>query len=123
MKVKYVERVPKINILPLAVNRDARQVLDLFCTKSKAWAYEQEWRCIHKVAGTLFCYPPEVPKGVYFGSAMSRESIEIICLILEGQNPDVELWLGKRSRGEFKMEFSPTSYTPHIDAKRLGLVQ
>jgi hypothetical protein len=121
-RVIYAERIPKINIVPLVVDRDWTQIMELFCTKSIDWEYEREWRYIHTVAGTLFTYKPEALKAIYCGPEIDQDSIETICLILRGQNPDVELYLGRRSNKEFKAEFDPTTYTSQIVAKERGLI-
>jgi hypothetical protein len=115
--------MPRIGIHQMIVQRDADELLTtLWCTKSRAWAYEQEWRGLHQQAGTLFCYGPLALKAVYFGPDITRYALEVVCLVLHGQNPDVELWLGERSKREFKVEFRRTEYTPYHEAKRRGLV-
>lgn len=122
-KVSYVEKMPQIEVRPI-VEGDATQVFEsLFCTKSRSWAYEREWRCMHAEANKLYTYRPEALKAVYFGPRVDPADMEIVCLILAGQNPGVELWVAKRSETEFKVEFEKKTYTPHIVAKRLGLVQ
>jgi hypothetical protein len=91
----------------------------LFCTKSDAWAYEKEWRAIHVEAGTEYCYPAEALTGVYFGPEIDFTSMEIIALILGGQNPNVALWKGTRRVDVFKVAFEKMTYTPHIVAKHM----
>jgi hypothetical protein len=54
---------------------------------------------------------------------MDRESLEIICLIINGQNPNVRFWEGKRSKIEFKVDFNEFTYTSFLKAKELGLVK
>jgi len=112
--VKYVERIPKIDLLPLAVERNAEQIVDLYCTKSRAWEYEKEWRAIHKVAGTLFRYPPLALKAVYFGPRINQDDREKVCRALGGANRSVEYWQGKRSEEEFRIEFERYTYIPSI---------
>jgi len=75
-------------------------------SKARSWAYEREWRCFHAEASTLFTYPAEALKAVYFGPNVDRFALDIVCIILAGQNPDVELWVGKRSESEFKVSNS-----------------
>lgn len=120
--VKYVKQMPEIRLPSIISLDDCDQFIDLYCTKSESWAYEREWRGIHRVAGTVFTYPPEALKAIYFGPSIDRQALEIICLILAGQNPDVELWRGSRSATDFEVDFEPITYTPHIEAKRHGLV-
>lgn len=97
--------MPQINIADHIQDIHTDDVMDLFSTKSPSWAYEREWRCFHDKAGTLFTYPPECLTGIYFGPQISQGSLEIIFLILQGQNPHVKFWKGSRSRDEFKVEF------------------
>ncbi len=120
-KVQYVDQEPRISVVPIVVDHDVTQLLDLFCTKSRAWAYEREWRCIHNEVGTPYSYEAKALKAIYFGPEIDRQSLEILCLILKGQNPDVELWQGRRRRG-FKVEFERIfGYTSHAEAKGLGI--
>lgn len=122
-KVQYVKAPPIIELAPLLkTHTDFDFISTLFCTKSEAWSYEKEWRALHAVAGTKFVYPANLLTGVYFGPDIDRESLEIICLILRGQNESVKLWRGSRSTTEFKVLFEEFEYTPHIEAKKNGLV-
>ena len=119
--VRYVKTLPTIELVPL-LQGGIDLVLELFCTKSEAWSYEMEWRAIHAIAGTKYVYPAESLTGVYFGPDIDRESLEIACLILRGQNEGVKFWRGTRSTSEFKVLFEEFTYTPHIEAKQNGLV-
>lgn len=119
-KVKYVDEMPKLNALSVFADGERGEVLDLFCTKSTAWRYEREWRCIHSEAGTAYTYPAEALTGVYFGPNIGRDVLEIICLVLKGQNPDVRFWQGERSATTFKVKFQEFSYAPYLDAKNMG---
>jgi hypothetical protein len=122
-RVKYVENVPQIDIVDFTLNKKHNKLLDdLFCTKSISWKYEKEWRAIHSEAGTLFGYEAEALKAIYFGPDIDRQALEIICLIIKGQNPDVQFFEGRRSEKKFKVEFRNCTYTSYIDAKRKGLV-
>ena len=96
-------------------------VFELFCTKSDSWCYEREWRAIHKEAGTQYVYPPEALTGVYFGPDIDNESLEIVCLILAGQNERVRFYRGSRSNTEFRVLFKPFTYTSYLQAERMGL--
>lgn len=120
-KVIYVEDIPKLNVLSVYGKGRRSDVLKQFCTKSKSWEYEREWRCIHNDAGTAYTYPVEALTGVYFGPNINPEMIEIICLILQGQNKHVRFWKGERSETTFKVEFKEFFYTTYLQAKKLGL--
>lgn len=120
-KVKYSARMPAFDLEPMLCSKDFDQVLDLFCTKSIDWQYEREWRCIHNEVGTAYTYETEALTGVYFGPEAAFSSIEIIALILAGQNTQVKFWRGQRSKSDFTVDFEQVTYTPHLEAKRLGL--
>lgn len=120
--VQYETAFPPLSVAKVIMDRRYNYIQRLFCTKSAAWAYEREWRAIHKTAGTEFVYESRSLKGVYFGPDISRQSLEIICLILGGQNDTVKFWQGHRSSTEFRVLFEPFTYTPHLEAKRKGLL-
>lgn len=121
-KVAYAAKMPKLDLTEILLKNNLDKIIDdLFCTKAESWDYEKEWRCIHNVAGTMFGYDAAALTGVYFGPDIDIESLEIICLILAGQNPNVTLWRGKRSAEEFKVEFERFTYISYIDAKRRAL--
>ncbi|MBT7304445.1 MAG: DUF2971 domain-containing protein [Victivallales bacterium] len=111
-RVKYVDVMPKIDLVELIADGNPDQVVDLFCTKSKAWEYEQEWRAIHTTAGTVYTYDPKALKAIYFGTECALQDIDLICCIMHAQNPEVELYTGSRSNAEFRVEFSPAIYRP-----------
>lgn len=121
MRVKYSADMPAFDLVPMLCDQNFDQILELFCTKAIDWQYEREWRAIHKEAGTAYTYPAEALTGVYFGPEATFTSFEIIALILAGQNEQVKLWKGLRSRSDFTVEFELVTYTSHIEAKRLGL--
>tara|TARA_R110001592_G_C12706756_1_gene707370 strand:- start:236 stop:505 length:270 start_codon:yes stop_codon:yes gene_type:complete len=87
-----------------------------------SWSYEKEWRCIHHVAGTRWTYEANALTGVYFGPEIDPEALEIICLVLQGQNENVKFWKGERSAETFSVEFKKVEYTSYLDAKRRGII-
>jgi len=117
-KVTYSEKLPTINCSNLDGDESSKEILKLFCTKSLDWIYEKEWRAIHSDVNTVYCYPPESLTGVYFGPNMDREHMEIICLVLQGQNPNVKFHRGERSQDEFKVIFNEFSYEPYIKSSQ-----
>ncbi|HCU84653.1 DUF2971 domain-containing protein [Methylophilus sp. UBA6697] len=127
-RVSYHERIPETSITPFLTDTnhdndtDLDLVADFFCIKPSSWSYEQEWRIIHQQKNTLYHYEANALTGVYFGPEISQEALEIICLILRGQNQSVKFWQGKRSGKEFKVEFKEFNYISHLEAKGLGLL-
>ena len=104
--VVYVKTMPRIDIRRVSVDRDAKEVVEsLLCTKSSSWGYEREWRCLHKEAGTLYHYPAEALKGVYFGPRVERAGLDSVRRVLADHYPDAELYIGRRILTEFKVKF------------------
>ena len=116
-KVSYSKKMPHIDVATLVLKEDFEAIMDLFSTKSTSWAYEREWRVLHAEAGTPYHYPAECLTGIYFGPEISSEALEIICLVLQGQNPHVKFWKGLRSKTEFKVQFEEFAYTPYLKAR------
>ena len=121
-QVDYVDEIPEIDLKPIWINQDAKSAMKLFHTKSNSWKYEKEWRIIVDKAGTLFTYKPDALKSVYFGPDIDNQSLEIVCLILVGQNQNVKFWKGKRSQEKFEVLFEEFKYTSHSEAKSKGLL-
>lgn len=124
-QVKYFKEMPKVDLVSLLCNEeDSEKVLDdLWCTKAFDWRYEKEWRCIHKNSGTIYNYTAEALSGLYIGPDASFSSLEILSLIVMNQNPQVKIWQGQRSKSDFSVVFQEVTYTPHLEAKRRGLLQ
>lgn len=121
-QVQYHKKIPEASILPFLVGDKPDRAIDFFCIKPQSWAYEKEWRIFHQNAGTRYHYEANSLTGIYFGPEISEEALEIICLILRGQNSSVKFWRGVRSKTEFKVEFEEFNYINHLEAKRLGLL-
>jgi Protein of unknown function (DUF2971) len=118
--VSYCGRIPQVSVIPYLIEGAHDPVDDLFCMKSASWAYEREWRVFHKQLGTLYHYDAGALTGVYFGPEASDEAVEIVALILRGQNPGVRLHKGERSRAEYKVSFSEFKYFTYLEAKNMG---
>ena len=103
--VKCVDRIPTINLEGLYIRREPEQIIDLYCTKSRVWEYEREWRSIHMQAGTLFQYPLEALKAVYLGPNIDPDAQKKVLLAVASEKPGAERWQGRKSEVEFKIEF------------------
>jgi len=119
--VRYLQSLPTLNVSEILLGQDLEQAWQLFCTKSESWSYEREWRAIHEVTGTKYIYPPQALTAVYFGPDIDNESLEIVCLVLAGQNETVRYYKGERSKTEFRVEFKEFTYTSYLHAKKQGL--
>lgn len=124
IEVNYSDKIPVVPLSsgPLFENGRDGLIRMLYCTKSKDWAYEREWRAIHQEKEKLFHYQAASLTGVYFGPESMGVSQEIICLILQGQNENVSFYRGRRSETEFKVVFERFTYTPHLVVKKAGLI-
>jgi hypothetical protein len=120
-KVKYINDFPKLNAEEMIIDINCVPVLELLHTKAKPWEYENEWRCIHAESPIAFTYPQESLVGVYFGSEMNLPSIEIICLILQGQNSNIRFWRGNKCNDKFDIEFKEFFYTSYLKSKEYGV--
>lgn len=116
-RVRYANEPPKLNFRRL-FSVDQLYFLDaLFCTKSTHWKYEKEWRIFSGDANKAEKYPTSSLTGIYFGPEVSDIYVEIVCLILQSQNPRIKTYKGYRSRDAYKVEFSEFSYIPKIASK------
>ena len=114
LPIEYVEEPPLLDYVKMVVSEDKYLLKKILCIKSSDWAYEKEWRCFHNQVNVAYCYPKDALTGVYFGSEIDKELLEIICLILQGQNPNVKFYQGTKSRNSFNVVFEEVNYTPHI---------
>ena len=120
-KVNYLETMPVINSSLLFSEKSYDELVHLYHTKSLDWSYEREWRCIHSEAKTLFHYGADNLTGIYFGPEISDSMLEIVCLILQGQNEHVKFWRGSRSQTHFRVEYRQIEYKSYLQSKREGL--
>jgi hypothetical protein len=120
-KVRYSKKMPAFDPIPLLNTiPDTDNFMSIFSSKSPSWKYEKEWRIFHAKVGTSYCYPDQALTGVYFGPEISTAALEIICLILQGQNATVKFWRGTRSKKEFKVDFEQFNYLSYLQAKKSG---
>lgn len=120
-KVTYADSIPTIGLGSLLCDEEYDRITDLYRTKSTHWQYEAEWRVIHEKAGTNWVYETKSLLGVYFGPNTPTDILEIVCLILRGQNDSVRLYKGTRSETDFKVEFRGINYISHLEALYAGL--
>jgi hypothetical protein len=115
-KVKYSAAMPIFDPLPvLKGDLEDSDFMSIFSTKSLSWIYEKEWRMLHSEGNKFYHYPPEALTGVYFGPEISEAALEIICLIIQGQNKKTLFWKGTRNSKDFKVDFDQFYYTSIID--------
>jgi len=118
-KVIYSAEMPTFDPIPVLKKQfEKSDFMSIFSTKSKSWIYEKEWRLLHAECNKFFAYPAEALTGVYFGPNISEAALQIICLILQGQNDSVKFWKGIRNPRSFKVDFEQFYYTSFIAAKK-----
>jgi hypothetical protein len=122
-KVTYQDTFPAISVSDfLLMGAEKADFIDkLYCTKSPAWAYEREWRGIHRDRDTAFGYEEKGLRAVYFGPETPDTDVEIICLILRGQNESVQFYRGQRANDGYGVGFTKFDYTNFVEARRRGL--
>jgi len=120
-KVTYADSIPVVNLGAILCDHEYERIADLYRTKSNHWQYEAEWRVIHETVGTNWVYEAKSLLGVYFGPNAPDDLLEIVCLILGGQNDSVRFYKGTRSETDFKVEFRQINYISHLEALRAGL--
>ncbi len=114
LEVFYKESFPKMKTVRLLLDEKYKPFENTIQTKYTQWEYEKEWRILHKESRMSYTYPKDSLTGVYLGSAMEFPHIEIIALILQGQNDNIQLYKGKRSEDKFSIKFEPVKYVPHL---------
>jgi hypothetical protein len=108
--IRYTDAIPEMNIVEQLLG-GTEQVLSGLLTKAACWAYEREWRAIHKTADTEYCYGIEALTGVYLGAALSEAELDLIAHVLHGT--PVRLYRLTRSESSFALEIHPVTYTPY----------
>ncbi len=115
MPVKYRQEFPEMEITKILWDKNPEITFEPLLTKFVDWSHEKEYRVFHQESGVAFGYPSESLTGIYFGPEIKFEHIEIIALILRGQNPSVKLYQGHRSKEKFKIDFEEVFYTSYLE--------
>lgn len=118
MKVEYKKDFPYVDpMVYLKQEKNLNVFFEPILTKHQDWEYEQEWRIFHKEANKLFGYSVGSLNAVYFGCNVDPVNIEIIALILQGQNEDVKFYQAKKSKNNYSLVFENFQYIPHKNLK------
>jgi len=120
-KVNYVKSIPKVDLSELLINQDKKSgfVEKFLGTKFVNWSHEKEWRAFHLEKNKEYILKPNALSGVYFGTKMNFTDLEIICLIVKGQNPNVKFYRMKKVEGEFKVIPEEINYLSFQEAKNI----
>ncbi len=122
IKVEYSKNIPHVNPAEMILRSDVKQIIKMVVTKFESWSYEKEWRSIHNEGNILFGYPAESITGIYFGSKVDYAHLEIIALIIQGQNPNVKLYQGTMLEQQYGVNFTEVTYTPYVKANEQKMV-
>lgn len=125
--VRYTDDRPIFNLASLLQERDQTledddEIYKIWGIKASTWSYEKEWRAIHVEGNILFSYPQKALTGIYFGPNIDDRMVEIICLIVQGNNQHTKFYRGELSTKKFEIHFKEFSYTPYIVAKEKGML-
>jgi len=102
-KVKYDKIVPSTNF----ANFEIKDIIDLFCTKSEDWAYEEEVRQIFDVKSQYVEYPG-VLKEIIFGCRTTESDINLITKLLSGKN--IEFHFCEKQDGQYSLMIGSGMY-------------
>ncbi|WP_228090410.1 DUF2971 domain-containing protein, partial [Vibrio parahaemolyticus] len=116
-KVNYVANPQQVDYVAMMLGGGDYFLDSFLCTKSSHWSYEKEWRLFHHEINKVYHYPSDSLTAVYFGSEIDREFLEIICLIIQGQNPNVKFYQGIRSNDQFSLTFDEVTYKSYVAAQ------
>ncbi len=120
IKVDYKEDYQTWNPFTIMMNKNEEEQLREFRKplrhKFESWRYEKEWRIFHEEPQVLYGYKVKALTAVYFGLAIDYADLEIICLILLGQNPDIKFYKAIRDKKPYKVNFeNDFKYIPYKD--------
>ena len=118
-KVDYSDQMPRFDPAQILLLKEVPNIEKLYSTKSESWSYEREWRVIHQDSGVKYFYPGEILTGIYFGPRVDNAALEMICTIIQGQNPNVRFWKGERVEGKFELYFREFQYTNAVEAGKM----
>ena len=105
-KVTYTTEILDNDAYKVLVDGTNRPYMDLFSRKAKNWEHEKEWRMFALKEGKLK-YEAEALKRVDLGTEVSKYTKDFVRAVVQEIYPKTELWQGRRSKKEYKVEFDP----------------
>lgn len=112
--VTYYAECPSLSAAHVMFPKKADIFATAMCSKPPDWAYEQEWRLIHEVAGTEYCYGTNALTAIYFGSRIDFVHTELLALVLRGSR--TRLFRTYLTDSDYGLAIEPIEYTPHPEA-------
>lgn len=103
-EVIYKSEIPDINSDVLFNEvEDDESIKKLLSLKSIDWKHEEELRIFHQESNKNYLYPTRSLIAIYFGIRTNQSDIEIICSIINGQNPRVKYYRMKKQDVTFEI--------------------
>ena len=106
-RVNYATAFPLPKLIDILKRKDAQHEMmhTVYCTKSIDWSYEKEWRAVNEVARISRKFDSSSLKAIYLGPKATTETYEKVNSLVTDSFPNAELWKGRRSPTEFRVEF------------------
>lgn len=105
-KVTYTTEILDNAAYKMLTDSTNRQYMDFFSRKAKDWGYEKEWRMFAAEEGKLK-YEAKALTCVCLGTEVSKYTKDFVRAVVQEIYPKTELWQGRRSKKEYKVEFDP----------------
>ncbi|GBD90673.1 hypothetical protein BMS3Abin04_01390 [bacterium BMS3Abin04] len=101
-KVHYQNEYPIVH--PIKTSYEDRLNLQ-FCTKSKNWEYEKEWRIIFMNYKKKAEIPSNIISNIYLGLLADESNITTSIAILKKSNPNIGLYKAVKKKNAFGLHF------------------
>lgn len=95
-RVQYCKMVPPYQFGGF----ETKEIIDVFCTKSSDWEYEEEIRQIFDKKSQYVEYPG-ILKEIIFGCKTPKEDIQLIASIMSGKG--IEFWFSEKHDGQYSL--------------------
>jgi hypothetical protein len=107
VKVIYADKVPEINFYEsMLSNRRHENIIDLLCTKSVHWSYEQEFRLIYwDHTNTPLSIEQDIISEICLGCRIEEKNRDKILLLLDQKHSSAAVFQAYRHETNFALEF------------------
>jgi len=106
-KIRYEKSMPQINFYSAALEDGwYEKIMELLCTKSTHWKYEEEYRLIywHKVDISI-PLDPDIFAEVVLGCRISKKNQSMIIDKVKNLNPKIKIYQAIKAESDFKLLF------------------
>jgi hypothetical protein len=107
VKVIYADKVPEINFYEsMLSNRRHQNIIDLLCTKSVHWSYEQEFRLIYwHHTNTALSIGQDIITEVHLGCRIEEKNRDKTLSLLDKKHSSATVFQAHKSETNFALEF------------------